>query len=146
MILTVLSVFGFRAGHAQAPLELVEHVDLERYQGLWHEVARLPNRFQRQCVGEVTARYRLQDNGRIEVINRCRLADGSRQEARGEARQPQPSRPAALEVRFAPRWLGWLSMVWGDYQIMQLSDDYDWVMIGAPSRQYLWILARRPSM
>lgn len=128
------------------PLELVESVDLRRYQGLWYEIARLPNEFQDQCAGNVTAEYTLMDNGRIRVVNRCLLADGEVDEAEGVARRPDPNREAALKVRFAPRWLSWLPLVWGDYQIMALSTDYEYVLIGAPSREYLWILGREPSL
>ena len=128
------------------PLDLVESVDLQRYQGIWYEIARLPNRFQDECAGNVTAEYTLLGNGRIRVINRCRLPDGGIDEAEGVARRRDADREAALEVRFAPRWLSWLPVVWGDYQIMALDDDYDSVLIGAPSREYLWILARGPSL
>lgn len=130
----------------ERPLELVESVDLERYQGLWYEIARLPNRFQDQCAANVTAEYTLTDNRRIEVVNRCELPNGRVDEAEGVARLPDPDREAALKVRFAPRWLSWLPFVWGDYQIMALADDYASVLIGAPSRKYLWILARKPSL
>jgi apolipoprotein D and lipocalin family protein len=41
--------------HADQPLQLVNTVDLERYQGRWYEIARLPNRFQRQCADSVSA-------------------------------------------------------------------------------------------
>jgi apolipoprotein D and lipocalin family protein len=51
-----------------------------------------------------------------------------------------------LEVRFAPAWLGWLPFVWGDYQVMALDDEYRWAMVGAPSREFLWILAREPDL
>lgn len=128
------------------PLDLVESVDLQRYQGLWYEIARLPNEFQDQCAANVTAEYTLMDNGRVRVVNCCLLADGEVDGAEGVARRPDPNREAALKVRFAPRWLSWLPLVWGDYQIMALSEDYSSVLIGAPSREYLWILAREPSL
>lgn len=130
----------------ERPLELVKSVDLDRYQGLWYEIARLPNRFQDQCASNVTAEYTLLDNGRIKVVNRCELADGQIDEAEGRARRPDPDQEAALKVRFAPRWLSWLPFVWGDYQIMALSDGYESALIGEPSREYLWILAREPSL
>ena len=125
-------------------LDLVESIDLQRYQGLWYEIARLPNRFQNQCASHVTAEYTLLDNGRIKVVNRCKLPNGEMDAAEGIARRPDPDRQAALKVRFAPRWLSWLPFVWGDYQVMALSDDYHSAMVGAPSREYLWILARDP--
>ncbi|MDT8439077.1 MAG: lipocalin family protein [Wenzhouxiangellaceae bacterium] len=131
---------------AEAPLDLVDALDLERYQGLWYEIALLPNRFQDQCVGETTAQYTLEDGGAIRVINRCRTADGDFTQAIGRARRPDSSEPARLEVRFAPRWLSWLPFVWGDYQVMALDSGYRWVMVGNPSREYLWVLARTPQL
>nr|WP_277347475.1 lipocalin family protein [Wenzhouxiangella sp. XN79A] len=115
---------------------------MARYQGTWYEIAKLPNRFQDQCVAGTRAEYTLLDDGRVEVINRCRLASGATEEVRGRARRPDPDRPAALEVRFAPAWLSWLPMVWGDYQVMALDRGYRWALVGEPSRKFLWILSR----
>ena len=151
MIQAKLLISGFlflclmlRPALAQPDLELVEALDLERYQGVWHEIDRLPNEFQDQCVGDVTAEYTLLESGKVEVINRCRLEDGSIDQANGLARRPDPNRPAALEVRFAPGWLSLLPFVWGDYQVFALDDDYQWALVGDPSREYLWMLARTP--
>lgn len=133
--------------YAHPPLNLVEDVDLDRYQGTWYEIALLPNRFQRRCAANTRASYRLLDNGRVEVTNRCQRADGRWIEARGEARQAGDDLPdAALEVRFAPRWLSWLPMVWGEYRIIALDDDYRFAMVGTEDRRFLWILARQPEL
>lgn len=132
---------------SQSPLELVEELDLERYQGRWYEIARLPNRFQAQCEGDVTADYALREDGRVAVINRCRRADGSRVEAEGVARRARPDGPAAaLEVRFAPRWLSFLPFVWGDYRVIALDGDYRHALVGSEDRDFLWVLSRRPEL
>lgn len=121
-------------------------VDLARYMGTWHEVARLPNRFQEQCSGEVTATYTLRADGTITVLNRCRKASGKYIKAEGRAR---PSRsaghPSRLEVRFAPGWLGWLPFVWAEYWIIHLDEEHRHAIVGGPSRKYLWILSRDAS-
>lgn len=127
-------------------LELVETLDLERYQGRWYEIALLPNRFQDQCVAETSAEYSLMDNGRVRVVNRCRNAKGEFEQVVGEARRPDPEQPAKLVVRFAPKWLAWLPLVWGDYQLMALDADYRSALVGDPSREFLWVLAREPSI
>ena len=49
-------------------------------------------------------------------------------------------------MRFAPRWLSWLPMVWGDYWVIALDPDYQWAMVGTPGRDYLWILSRAPQL
>ncbi|WP_345972033.1 lipocalin family protein [Sulfurimonas diazotrophicus] len=119
---------------APVPLPTVEHVDLERYSGLWHEIARYENRFEEGCVG-ATATYRLKAD-HVAVVNRCyddagRLKD----QARGEARVVEASGNAKLRVSFF--W-----PFYGDYWIIMLADDYRYAVVGDPQRKYLWILAR----
>ena len=133
----------------RAPLQVVAPVDLQRYAGIWHEQARLPNRFQKQCAGPVSAEYTLQVDGTMQVLNRCVRPDGNFDEAVGTARVvPVAGQPGAgrLEVRFAPSWLSWLPMVWGDYWILKLDRDYQVALVGTPDRQYLWVLSRAPRL
>jgi apolipoprotein D and lipocalin family protein len=123
------------------PVRTVPSVDLDRYAGEWFEIARFPNRFQKQCVGDVRASYARRSDGRIDVVNRCRTADGET-EARGVARIVDERTFAKLKVRFAPAWISFLPAVWGDYWIIGLARDYSWAVVGDPARDYLWILAR----
>jgi apolipoprotein D and lipocalin family protein len=129
-----------------SPVQTVAAVDLSRYVGDWFEIARLPNRFQRECTGDVRATYRRRPDGRIDVINRCRLANGETNEAQGVARVVDERTSAKLKVRFAPAFLSFLPSVWGDYWILGLAEDYSWAVVGSPDRQYLWVLARAASM
>jgi len=133
------------AAVADEPLPVVPQVDLQRYAGRWYEVARLPNRFERECVRDITATYRVLLGSRIDVVNQCIKADGSRISANGLARSSDGS-TSRLEVRFAPAWLGVFPFVWGDYWIIALDPDYQWSLVGAPNRDYLWILARKPTL
>lgn len=135
------------AGCAVTPqtLPTQAEVELEKYAGIWHEQARLPNRFQEECVGDVQANYILRANSVITVINQCRIQDGSILEAKGEGRVAKdisPPDPAKLEVRFAPDWLGWVPNVWGDYWIMKIAEDYQYSLVGSPDREFLWVLSR----
>jgi lipocalin/uncharacterized protein YbjT (DUF2867 family)/ligand-binding SRPBCC domain-containing protein len=124
-----------------APVRTVPVVDLDRYAGDWFEIARFPNRFQRKCVGDVRASYSRRPDGRLDVVNRCRTDDGQT-EARGVARIVDDRTFARLKVRFAPGWLSFLPVVWGDYWVIGLAPDYSWAVVGDPGRDYLWILAR----
>ena len=128
-----------------SPVRTVAIVDLDRYAGDWFEIARFPNRFQRQCVCDVRATYARRPDGRVDVVNRCRTAEGET-EARGVARIVDEQTFAKLKVRFAPGWLSWLPMVWGDYWVIGLATDYTWAVVGDPSREYLWILSRTPQL
>jgi apolipoprotein D and lipocalin family protein len=142
MILTMMPIDPQRPG----PVRTVDAVDLGRYVGDWFEISRFPNRFQRQCAGDVRASYSKRPDGRIDVINRCRTADGSFTQAQGIARIVDARTSAKLKVRFAPAVLSFLPFVWGDYWIVGLADDYSWAVVGSPDRAYLWILSRTPAM
>lgn len=132
---------------ADAPaVRTVASVDLDRYLGRWHEVARLPNRFQKDCASDVTADYARRPDGRISVVNRCRRQDGSTIEAEGVARVVDTASRAKLKVRFAPSWLSIFPFVWGDYWIIALDEDYSYAVVGSPNREYLWFLSRAPTM
>lgn len=126
-------------------VKTVATVDLQRYAGKWYEIAKLPNRFQKDCVGDTTAQYRAGEAGEIIVTNRCKTATGQ-DEAEGSARVVPGSHNSKLQVRFAPAWLSWLPMVWGDYWIMDLDAQYTLATVGSPSRDYLWILSRTPTI
>jgi apolipoprotein D and lipocalin family protein len=134
------------SGGDAAPVKPVASVDLSRYAGRWYEIARYPNVFQKSCSGDVTATYEPKDNGRLRVVNRCARADGTVNEAEGEARPVEGAANARLKVRFAPAWLGALPFVWGDYWVIGLADDYRWALVGTPNRKYLWILSRTPQL
>jgi apolipoprotein D and lipocalin family protein len=142
LIVMTLSSALQTTAQTDGPVHTVPSVNLDRYVGEWFEIARLPNRFQRECVGEVRARYARRPDGRIEVLNQCRTARG-RKEASGIARVVDTRTSAQLKVRFAPAALSFLPFVWGDYWIIGLADDYSWAVVGSPDREYLWILARR---
>ena len=127
------------------PVDTVPNVDLQRYAGTWYEQAHLPLFFQRNCVANTTARYGLRADGRIDVVNACDDARGNRIESSGVAR-PVDGSNARLEVRFAPAFLSFLPLVWGDYWIVALDPDYQWSIVGTPNRRYLWILTRAPAI
>ncbi len=128
-------------------LQAVTFIDLERYMGVWYEIARLPNPFQDDCAGEITATYTLLGEDEIQVVNRCRGEDGKINEVEGRARRASPAGPAAkLEVRFAPAFLSFLPFVWGEYWIIDLDQGYRYAVVGEPDREYLWILSRTPEL
>ncbi len=145
VILLVVSIsFPMRESKgADIPVP-VESVDLERYAGRWYEIARIPNRFQKNCSGETTALYSLRDDGKLDVLNRCHDKKGKRIEAKGLAKVVDARSNAKLKVSFV-RFLGW-RLFWGDYWIIGLGEDYEYAIVGTPSRKYGWILSRQPSL
>jgi apolipoprotein D and lipocalin family protein len=119
------------------PLKTVAKVDLSRYLGVWHEIARYPNRFQSDCNGS-SAVYSLRPDGDILVTNRCRDKEtGQAKESTGHAWVVDKESNARLKVSF----------FWpfrGDYWIIDLGSNYEYAVVGTPNRKYLWILSRTP--
>lgn len=122
-----------------APVQSVAKVDLARYLGTWHEIARYPMYFQKQCVGDVTANYSLMENGKLKVLNRCRTKSGEFDDADGSASVVENSNNARLKVSF----------FWpfkADYWVIGLDPEYRWAVVGNPNRKYLWLLARNKNI
>ena len=135
-----LTVIVFGCAGNKPPLETVASVDLERYLGKWYEIASYPAWFQKGCTAS-TAEYALLPDGKIQVVNRCRKKspDGPLKEAKGKAEVVDPATHAKLKV-----WFFWPFK--GNYWIIDLDENYQWVVVGEPSRNYLWILSRTPAM
>jgi apolipoprotein D and lipocalin family protein len=127
-----------KAGTAP-PLQTVGKVDLQRYLGTWHEIARYPNRFERSCDSDTTAQYSFRPDGKIEVVNACRKPNGGTKSVRGVAKVVDPETNAKLKVTFF--W-----PFWGDYWVLMLDPEYRYAVVGEPRRKYLWVLSRTPRL
>ena len=128
------------------PLVTIAALDVPRYMGTWYEIAKYPNRFQKQCVSDTQAEYLLLADGVVQVINRCRKENGKMEQAIGEARQMGAATSPKLQVRFAPAWLSMLPFVWGNYWVIDLDESYQLVAVSEPERDYLWVLSRSASV
>jgi lipocalin len=120
-----------------ADIQTVGELDLERYLGTWYEIARFPHRFEKGLVN-VTATYNQLPDGKIEVINRG-IKNGKESIAKGKAWRPDPNEPGRLKVSFF-----WIFA--SDYKVFVLDDDYQYAMVTSSSKNYLWILARTPTL
>lgn len=145
LLLAPTMFLGSCASRPVKPLATVPKVELPRYMGKWHEVARLPMFFQRGCV-ESTAEYAIKEDGAVSVSNRC-LKNGKPKQVRGTATVVDARTNAVLEVRFNE----WFSVFiprakQGNYFIVWLAEDYSSAAVGTPDRKCLWILARTTSL
>ena len=116
-------------------------VDLPRFMGRWYEIARLPYFTERRCVKNVTADYVLGDEGMVHVTNRCAHKEGSGV-AKGVARVIDRASNARLEISF--RTLYGVHVLWDDYWIIGVGEDYDYALVGQPTRRRGWVLSRAP--
>ena len=142
----LLFTIVFAGGCASVPkksspeLRTVSYVNKEHYLGKWYEIARYPNWFQENCYS-ATADYELGEDGLIKVVNRCREGEpeGKLREAVGIAKIVDKITNAKLKVTFF--W-----PFYGDYWIIDLDDNYEYVVVSEPRRKYLWVLSRNPKM
>lgn len=126
-------------GNPSVP-EPTKPVELNRYLGLWYEIGRYDNGFERGCEG-VTAEYTLRDDGLIGVRNSCRhgAVDGPLKVSEGRAKVVDGSGNARLKVSFfGPFYVG-------DYWVLDHAEDYSWSIVGEPRGRYLWLLSRQPA-
>jgi apolipoprotein D and lipocalin family protein len=131
--------FGRAPSHLPE-LKVVENFEVSRYLGLWYEVGAIPQSFQKGCTG-TTAEYSLINESTVRVVNRCfqDSLDGELRVAHGKAKISDLSEPAKLKVSF----------FWpfsGAYWVIELGDNYEYAVVGHPSRDYLWVLSRTPQM
>ena len=134
------------ANDAPGALTTIPTLDVPRYMGSWYEIAKYPNSFQKKCVSNTRADYSAQADGKVRVLNRCTTKDGEVSEAIGEARQLGGATSPKLEVRFAPAWLSFIPLVWGNYWVIDLDPAYQMVAVSEPTRDYLWVLSRTPEV
>jgi apolipoprotein D and lipocalin family protein len=127
-----------------AKVSAVEQVDLNKYLGEWHEVARKPLKFQKDCAYNVMAQYSLNDKGNVKVVNSCYKANGERKVSEAEAFVKNAPANSKLEVSFLPKSIRWLPVGRGDYWVLKLDPEYQMALVGEPSKKYLWVLSRNP--
>ncbi len=139
-------VAGLVAKKTKQPLVTAPLVDLQQYCGTWYEIARLPEKYEKDCASDVTATYEATIDGGLRIVNRCLRRDGSVKRAIGRAEVVDVDTNAKLRVSFAPQLLDPLPFVWSDYYIIDVAGDYSTAVVGTPDRAHLWLLSREPTV
>lgn len=119
-------------------VEPIAQLDAERYMGTWYEVMRMPNRFQRDMT-QVTANYRLNEDGTFEVVNRGYDTRKGEWNTAVAIARPVEGMSAGFSVTF--QW-----PFSGGYYIVELGDNYEYAVVVSDSHDYFWLLARQPQL
>ena len=135
LLACVVSLFAACDASTKVDNSTVKSVDLNRYLGSWYEIAKYDHYFERD-LDYAMARYTLRDDGKIDVLN-TGIKDGRAKDAKGIAKTTDV--PGLLRVSF-------FGPFFGDYRIMMLDEDYQYVLVGGSTDKYLWILSRTPQL
>jgi len=121
---------------------LVDSVDLQRYAGLWYQVGRYPNSFQKGTCAVSTAEYTLDAKGRVQVLNRCwsDYYGGSYSQQVRAVGRPADETNSRLLVTF-------FGLFTANYLIIELDqENYQWAAVSTSNQGNLWILSREPAL
>jgi apolipoprotein D and lipocalin family protein len=127
----------FVLGCNAEPLDVAPAVDLKQVEGKWYEVAHLARATQVECTG-TTATYTRRSDGTFSFVHECTTPSGAYRGSTSVAKVVDQATPAKLEVDFG----GYI----GEYWIIEAASDYHYMVVGHPSRDYLWIMSRTPSL
>jgi apolipoprotein D and lipocalin family protein len=127
------------SGCTNDPLDVAPNVDLYRFQGKWFEIARLPRATQEHCT-RTTAYYTMVSDSQLTMVNECHVGSsaGALRSVETIAKVPDANAPAKLSLDFGA--------FYGDYWIIDVGEHYEYAVVGHPTRQYLWILSRTPTI
>ena len=136
--LGALLLGGCQAG--LPPIEPVDYVDLERFMGDWYVIANIPTFVEKGAHNAVES-YRLDDDGTIATTFTFRkdAFDGPEKEYHPRGFIRDTTSNAEWGMQF----------VWpfkGDYRIIYLDEDYSVTIIGRNKRDYVWLMARTPTL
>ena len=137
LILPIILLTLIGCSKSYPPLDTVKKVDIQKYLGTWYEIARYEHYFEKGC-SNVTATYTLEDDTDIKVINRCDKGEEKMSEAVGVAYAVDASNSKLKVSFFRP--------FYGNYWIIMLDEKYHYAVVGDPTRKYLWILSRTPTL
>ena len=141
----VVYFFGYSSIQAsdkinQGSMPVVDYVDLERFMGDWYIIATIPTFLEKDAFNPVET-YKRDDDGTIATtftFNKGSL-DGP----------TKVYRPRGFVTDKETNAIWGMQFVWpikADYRIVYLDDQYQQTIIGRNSRDYVWIMARTPSI
>lgn len=138
-------VAAVMAKNAKKALATAAHVNLDRFVGSWFEIARLPDKGDKDCVSDARATYVRTDDG-LRLLSLCRRENGTIRRSTGRARLCDDATQARFKISYSSAALDALPFVWRDYTIIDVADDYSTAIVGASDRKHLWLLSRQPTV
>ncbi|KAF2069297.1 hypothetical protein CYY_009378 [Polysphondylium violaceum] len=125
--------------HSYTPsnVKVVENFDMQRFLGTWYEIARFDHAFERNLT-HCTAEYKIRDQHSFTVTNRGKRSNGKWKQKSGKCVFQEKENEGKLKISFGPFYSG--------YNVLALDPDYQFALVCGPSRDFLWILSRTPTL
>lgn len=128
------------AATAPAIAPPAEKIEIAHMTGRWYEVARLPNKTQKDCQGGTSDWEKTSDG--YAVVQTCH---------RGSVSAPATEWKAKAKVidprtnaRFKMSFFG--GVVSQEYWVLDHRAEQGWLILGTPGGKYLWLMSQRPSL
>ena len=140
VILSVTSILFLASCQSVTPLQTVDHVELERFMGDWYVIANIPTSLEKGAHNAIES-YRLDDDGTIATTFTFRKDsfDGTEKEYHPRGFISDTQSNAEWRMQF----------IWpikADYRIVWLNETYSTTVIGRNNRDYVWLMARTPTI
>jgi apolipoprotein D and lipocalin family protein len=139
-MLTLLSLSGCATTVSKSPLKTVDHVDLGRFMGDWYVIGTIPWFVEKNNIGTMDI-YRMRTDGRIDITYAFHKKELS------APRKEMHAVGTILDKQSNARW--GVQFLWpfeAPYLVIDLAPDYSTTIIGYPSRDLIWIMARTPTL
>ena len=140
VLLTALAVVGCATQPERGAIRTESYVDIDRFMGDWYIIASIPTFLEKDAFNAIE-RYELDDDGTVKTTFSFRKGgfDGERKQYHPRGFISDSGSNAIWGMRF----------VWpfkSDYRIVYANDDYSQTVIGRNKRDFVWIMARTPSI
>lgn len=139
LIAGAAALFAFNA-NGKPTIPPVPNVDLPRFMGDWYVIATIPTFIEKEAYDAIET-YELREDGKIQTTYRQR---------KGSFDAPVKTMRPVGTVRPGTGNAVWgMQFVWpikAEYVIVYLDEDYTQTIIGRSARDYVWIMARTPTI
>ncbi len=118
----------------------VPHVDVKEFSGLWYEVARTYNSYQKDCVAS-SVEYQLQKDSTYKVFNRCfeNVIGGDLIEYTGKAKPVKENSMSKIDMTY-------FYIFTRQYRVIHIEEDYSAAVVADKDMEQVWVMSRKPKM
>jgi apolipoprotein D and lipocalin family protein len=140
MLVALVAIFIGACAAKGPEMKTVDHVDIDRFMGPWYVIANIPTFLEKEAYNAVET-YKLNDDGTIATTFTFRKG--------GFDGKPKEYNPKGFVMNDESNALWGMRFIWpikADYRIVYLDEDYTQTVIGRQARDFVWIMARTPTI